>query len=102
LYISPERRAVRLSLAVSNVSGDGGKRSTLEMLLSINGSLGPAAIPEARLPLTFDLLWPQLEERLAVISAMPTEAPTRSSADMLAEILAIVRKLSSNEEREKQ
>jgi hypothetical protein len=78
-------------------AAEANKRSTLEMLLSINGALGPAAIPEARLRLTFNLLWPQLEERLAVISAMPIEAPTRSSADMLAEILAIVRQLNTKE-----
>jgi hypothetical protein len=78
------------------------KKSTLEMLLSMNSRLGSAAIPEERLRLTFDLLWPQLEARLAVISAMPTETPKRSSTDMLSEILMIVRQLSSAGEGRKE
>ena len=74
------------------------KKSTLEMVLSINATLGLAAIPEERLRLTFDLLWPQLEDKLTFISTMPRETPKRSSADMLSEILTIVRQLSSAEE----
>jgi len=78
------------------------KKSTLEMLLSMNAALGLAAIPEERLRLTFDLLWPQLEERLAFISAMPKETPKRSSAEMLFEILTIVRQLISLAEAKKE
>ncbi|MCK5000107.1 MAG: toll/interleukin-1 receptor domain-containing protein [Anaerohalosphaera sp.] len=79
-----------------------------ELLVTINSAIekssGPQqSLPTATLDMLFKTLWPQLEEKVAEIIkastvAGPTE-PVRSQQDTLDEMLTLLRKMSSDSER---
>jgi len=70
------------------------KKSTFEMVKSINAAIDTGSIPDDRLIQTFDLLWPTLEERLSGIRAMPKDTQKPGTDEMISEILILVRRLA--------
>jgi hypothetical protein len=65
---------------------------THRLLSSLNKSIEPKSLPEAKLAQTFGKWWPELEGQLAAIGErVPRREPRRSAEDMLEEVLSIVR-----------
>jgi hypothetical protein len=66
----------------------------LQLVQDLNAALGEAALKETQVEKTFNMVWPELEERLD-FSKIPPDGPTdttkREPDDLLAEILDTVR-----------
>jgi TIR domain len=64
-----------------------------KLVKSLNGALGEGALDEARVDEIFSVWWPKLDEALDAIEDEDPEEklPTRKQADLLAEILDLVR-----------
>ena len=68
------------------------KPGTRKLIGSINNAVSKTPMPESRLDQVFEGLWPQLEKKLSSLPPVADIAePRRSSEDMMAEILEIVR-----------
>lgn len=68
------------------------KDDTLALLRTINTALGPDPIPESNLARLFERMWPDLEQKLAIMpSSGQIAAPKRSVEDMVTELLELAR-----------
>jgi len=74
------------------------KDDLLQLLKTLNKALGAAALKDAQIHATFDLVWPKLEEKL---SSLPPDGPAgrphRSERELLEELLNWVRSTSDGE-----
>jgi hypothetical protein len=68
------------------------REDTWDLVVAMNETLGPRALPVDRVQRTFDREWPTLEAVLA--KSPPAPKVERRSEDMLAELLDIVRGMS--------
>ena len=78
------------------------KNDTFQMLVSLNKSIG-SPLTEEQLRHIFDKFWPELEEVLTNLPDETTQStPARTSEDILAEVLVLVRQMAqTNESRER-
>jgi hypothetical protein len=68
------------------------EEDTKKLVQTINRALGEEALAEERANKTFEVWWPQLQERLASVSAAEREQETgRSDREILEEILVSIR-----------
>lgn len=68
------------------------KADTLKLMLTLDRALGDDALGEARLTTAFEQWWPRFETALGKIPAVQEKpAPPRPAAEMLEELLALVR-----------
>lgn len=68
------------------------KADTLKLMLTLDRALGENPLGEARLTTAFEQWWPRLETALGKIPAVQEKpAPPRPAAEMLEELLALVR-----------
>ncbi len=67
---------------------------TLKLLKSINSAFGENALTTNILETAFQRGWPDLEAALSSVPAIESPEPMRSEADILAEILELVRQQS--------
>jgi hypothetical protein len=74
------------------------KDDLLQLLKTLNKALGAAALKDAQIHATFDLVWPKLEEKL---SSLPPDGPAgrphRPERELLEELLNWVRSTSDGE-----
>lgn len=67
-------------------------RSDIKKLLgTINKALDEDALPESSLDRTFDIWWPDLENRLQALPTSENKKPHRTEMDLLKEILDLAR-----------
>jgi hypothetical protein len=83
----PEGPLTQFQAKVADRSG------TFDLVRALNSSLVETPLPEERLNKTFEMCWPDLEQRLTNLPFDVQEAPRRNTEDMLAEILDVVRSL---------
>jgi hypothetical protein len=76
------------------------RSDTKKLLGTINKRFGNDSLGDTHLDKLFDMCWPELETKLAVISKLPTtsQAPVRSDREVQEEILSTVRNISKNNE----
>jgi hypothetical protein len=75
------------------------KSDTLKLIQTINRALSDEPIPKDHIEELFDLMWPRLEETLSSLPDAPNGiVAERTTPDLLAEILEIVRAEASRKE----
>lgn len=68
-----------------------------KLLHTINGALKKESIlTEAKVNNSFDIWWPALENELRALPASPTIAPVRTQAEIMEEMLGLLRTTTSN------
>lgn len=78
------------------------KEDTFTLMKDINNSQEEGALDETRLRTVFEKFWPDLEKKLALAVALPTETEPqqRPEREILEEILALVREQQARTPRE--
>ena len=76
------------------------KEDTKRMLVTLNRGADSKPLPESKLTEAFEMWWGKLDEKLAeIVPSLPSRVPSRSTQDMVEEVLTIAREQARTTQR---